>query len=90
VLTKVNLAFSRDQEEKIYVQHKMLQNSAALFEWLISGAYFFVCGAKDPMSVDVENALLKIIEQHGNKTSEEAKKFLEHMEEEGRYEKDVY
>ena len=90
VLTKVNLAFSCDQEEKIYVQHKMLQNSAALFEWLISGAYFFVCGAKDPMSVDVENALLKIIEQHGNKTSEEAKKFLEHMEEEGRYEKDVY
>ncbi len=90
VLTKVNLAFSRDQEEKIYVQHKMLENSVALYDWLNSGAYFFVCGAKDPMSVDVENALLKIIEQHGNKTSEEAKKFLEHMEEEGRYEKDVY
>ncbi len=90
VLTKVNLAFSRDQNEKLYVQHKMLQNSAELYDWLLNGAYFFVCGTKDPMSVDVENTLLKIIEQQGNKTSEEAKKFLEQMEEEGRYEKDVY
>ena len=90
VLTKVNLAFSRDQKEKLYVQHKMLQNSAEIYDWLLNGAYFFVCGTKDPMSVDVENTLLKIIEQQGNKTSEEAKKFLEHMEEEGRYEKDVY
>ena len=90
VLTKVNLAFSRDQKEKLYVQHKMLQNSAELYDWLLNGAYFFVCGTKDPMSVDVENTLLKIIEQQGNKTSEEAKKFLEQMEEEGRYEKDVY
>ena len=90
VLTKVNLAFSRDQKEKLYVQHKMLQNSAEIYDWLLNGAYFFVCGTKDPMSVDVENTLLKIIEQQGNKTSEEAKKFLEQMEEEGRYEKDVY
>lgn len=90
VLTKVNLAFSRDQKEKLYVQHKMLQNSTEIYDWLLNGAYFFVCGTKDPMSVDVENALLKIIEQEGNKTSEEAKIFLEQMEEEGRYEKDVY
>ena len=90
ILTKVNLAFSRDQKEKLYVQHKMLQNSAEIYDWLLNGAYFFVCGTKDPMSVDVENTLLKIIEQQGNKTFEEAKKFLEHMEEEGRYEKDVY
>ena len=90
VLTKVSLAFSRDQKEKLYVQHKMLQNAAALYEWLIGGGYFFVCGKKDPMSLDVENALLEIIEQQGNKTPEEAKKFLELLEEEGRYEKDVY
>ena len=90
VLTKVNLAFSRDQKEKLYVQHKMLQHSAELYEWLIGGGYFFVCGKKDPMSLDVENALLQIIEQQGNKTPEEAKKFLELLEEEGRYEKDVY
>ena len=90
VLTKVNLAFSRDQKEKLYVQHKMLQNAAALYEWLIGGGYFFVCGKKDPMSLDVENALLQIIEQQGNKSPEEAKKILELLEEEGRYEKDVY
>jgi sulfite reductase (NADPH) flavoprotein alpha-component len=90
VLTKVNLAFSRDQKEKIYVQHKMLEHGAELYNWLNSGASFFVCGKKHPMSMDVENALLQIIEQHGNKTTEEAKKYLELLEEEGRYEKDVY
>lgn len=90
VLTKVNLAFSRDQHYKIYVQHKMLQHAAELYEWLNGGASFFICGKKDPMSQDVENTLLQIIQQQGNKTSEEAHKFLELMEEEGRYEKDVY
>ncbi|MEI9955146.1 MAG: flavodoxin domain-containing protein, partial [Ferruginibacter sp.] len=89
-LTKINLAFSRDQQEKIYVQHKMLEHGAELYEWLNGGASFFICGTKHPMSVDVENALLQIIEQYGNKTSEEAKKYLEQLEEEGRYEKDVY
>ncbi len=90
VLTKVNLAFSRDQKEKIYVQHKMLKHAAALYEWLNGGGYFFVCGKKDPMSADVEKTLLRIIEQQGNKTPEEAVKYLEQMEHEGRYEKDVY
>jgi len=90
VLNKVNLAFSRDQQEKIYVQHKMLQHGAELYDWLNGGASFFVCGKKHPMSTDVENALLQIIEKYGNKSAEEAKKYLEHLEEEGRYEKDVY
>ena len=90
VLTKVNLAFSRDQKEKLYVQHRMLKHAAELYQWLDNGAYFFVCGKKDPMSADVEKTLLRIIEQQGNKTSEEAIKYLEHLEEEGRYEKDVY
>ena len=90
VLTKVSLAFSRDQHFKLYVQHKMLQHAAELYEWLNGGASFFICGKKDPMSVDVENTLLEIIQQQGNKTSQEAKKYLELMEEEGRYEKDVY
>jgi sulfite reductase (NADPH) flavoprotein alpha-component len=90
VLNKINLAFSRDQQEKIYVQHKMQEHGAELYDWLNGGASFFVCGKKHPMSIDVENTLLQIIEQHGNKTNEEAKKYLEHLEEEGRYEKDVY
>ena len=90
VLTKVNLAFSRDQHFKLYVQHKMLKHAAELYQWINGGASFFICGKKDPMSVDVENTLLEIIQQQGNKTLEEAKKYLELMEEEGRYEKDVY
>ncbi len=90
VLTKVNLAFSRDQKEKIYVQHKMLEQAAELYSWLSGGGSFFVCGKKDPMSIDVEKTLLTIIEQQGNKTAREAKEYLEHLEEQGRYEKDVY
>lgn len=90
VLTKINLAFSRDQKEKLYVQHKMLEHAAELYSWLQGGASFFVCGKKDPMSTDVENTLLSIIVQQGNKTAEEAKHYLEQLEEAGRYEKDVY
>ncbi len=90
VLTRANFAFSRDQEEKIYVQHKMLENAEELYQWLAGGGLFFVCGKKDPMSNDVEKALLTIIQQQGKKTEQEAKEYLEHLEEQGRYEKDVY
>jgi sulfite reductase (NADPH) flavoprotein alpha-component len=90
VLTKINLAFSRDQQEKIYVQHKMLDQGEEIYNWLKGGAYFFVCGKKDPMSSDVERTLLSIIEKYGNKTPEGAKEYLEELEESGRYEKDVY
>lgn len=90
VLTKVNLAFSRDQKEKLYVQHKMEEHAAELYSWLQGGASFFVCGKKDPMSVDVENSLISIIVQQGNKTAAEAKHYLEQLEAEGRFEKDVY
>lgn len=90
VLTKINLAFSRDQKEKIYVQHKMVQHAKELYEWLEGGASFFVCGKKHPMSTDVENTLLQIIQEQGNKTAEEAKKYLHDLEEAGRYELDVY
>lgn len=90
VLTKISLAFSRDQQEKIYVQHKMLEQGEELYNWLKGGASFFVCGKKDPMSSDVEKTLLSIIEKYGNKTPEGAKEFLEELEESGRYEKDVY
>jgi sulfite reductase (NADPH) flavoprotein alpha-component len=90
VLTKISLAFSRDQQEKIYVQHRMLENGAELYSWLEGGASFFICGKKDPMSTDVEKTLLGIIEKYGNKSPEGAKEFLEELEESGRYEKDVY
>lgn len=90
VLTKIDLAFSRDQEEKIYVQHRMFEQAAELYKWITTGAYIYISGTKDPMSKDVEHALLQVLEEQGNKTKEEAKKYLEQMKEENRYEKDVY
>jgi sulfite reductase (NADPH) flavoprotein alpha-component len=90
VLTKMNVAFSRDQQEKIYVQHKMIKEGGQLFEWLESGAFVYICGAKEPMSVDVENALLQVIQVHGNRSKSEAVTYLDQMKEDGRYLKDVY
>jgi sulfite reductase (NADPH) flavoprotein alpha-component len=90
VLTKINVAFSRDQQEKIYVQHKMLKHGSEFFEWLQSGAYVYVCGAKEPMSEDVENTLLAIIAKYGNKKTNEAIAYLDELKEDGRYVKDVY
>jgi len=90
VLTKMNVAFSRDQQQKIYVQHKMFKHGAEFFEWLQAGAYLYVCGAKEPMSIDVENTLLDIIRHFGNKKDTEALVYLDKLKEEGRYMKDVY
>lgn len=90
VLTKLNVAFSRDKKEKVYVQHKMLKHGQELYNWLVNGASFYVCGAKEPMSVDVEDTLLQIVEKFGDKTIEEAVQFVEGLKEEGRYLKDVY
>lgn len=90
VLTKLNVAFSRDQKEKVYVQHKMLKHGSELYEWLRNGASIYVCGAKEPMSVDVEDTLMQIVQKHGNKTIEEAVQFVEQLKDESRYLKDVY
>ena len=90
VLNKLDLAFSRDQPEKIYVQHRMLEKATELYEWINDGASIYISGTKDPMSKDVENTLLQIIEEQGKKTKEEAKEYLERLKKNGRYEKDVY
>lgn len=90
VLTKINVAFSRDQHEKIYVQHKMTKYGEEVFSWIHKGAYVYVCGAKEPMSVDVENALLSIIAKQGNKKTNEAIAYLDELKAAGRYVKDVY
>jgi sulfite reductase (NADPH) flavoprotein alpha-component len=90
VLQKISLAFSRDQEQKIYVQHRMLEQSAAFYDWLNNGAAVYISGTKDPMSKDVEQALLQIIEIQGEKSTAEAIAYLENMKKEGRYQKDVY
>lgn len=90
VLTKVETAFSRDQAEKVYVQHKMLQHGAEFFEWLHAGSIVYVCGAKEPMSIDVEHGVLQIIEQFGERSKDEAREYLDRLKEEGRYVIDVY
>jgi sulfite reductase (NADPH) flavoprotein alpha-component len=90
VLNKLNIAFSRDQKDKVYVQHKMMKHGKELYEWLVGGASLYICGAKDPMSVDVEDALMQIIQKFGDKNIEEAVQFVEQMKDESRYLKDVY
>ena len=89
-LTKVSTAFSRDQQEKSYVQHKMLQHGNEFFEWLETGAFVYVCGTKDPMSIDVEKTIIEIIEKFGERSSEDAIKYLDDLKEDGRYITDVY
>jgi sulfite reductase (NADPH) flavoprotein alpha-component len=90
LLSRVNVAFSRDQAEKIYVQHKMLEQGDSLLEWIDAGAYIYICGAKEPMSVDVENTLLYILKHHGNRSVAEAEEYFKQLKEEGRFLKDVY
>jgi sulfite reductase (NADPH) flavoprotein alpha-component len=89
-LHKLSTAFSRDQEHKIYVQHRMHENGAELFDWLESGAYFYVCGDAKRMAKDVDAALHSIVEKHGGKSPEQAKEYVEALKKEKRYRKDIY
>ncbi|MFQ6318687.1 assimilatory sulfite reductase (NADPH) flavoprotein subunit [Bacillus halotolerans] len=90
VLTKMDVAFSRDTEEKVYVQHRMLEQSAELFEWLQEGAAVYICGDEKHMAHDVHNTLLDIIEKEGNMTREKAEVYLADMQQQKRYQRDVY
>ena len=90
VLTRIESAFSRDTAQKVYVQHKMLENSKELFEWLENGACFYVCGDKQYMAKDVHNALIDIIEKEGAMSREAAESYLNDIKAEGRYQRDVY
>lgn len=90
VLTKITTAFSRDTEQKVYVQHRMAENAKELFQWLENGASFYVCGDKARMAKDVHEALLQVIEKEGNMSREEAESYLEEMKKQGRYQRDVY
>ncbi len=90
VLTKMDVAFSRDTEEKVYVQHRMLEQSAELFKWLQEGAAVYICGDEKHMAHDVHNTLLEIIEKEGNMSREEAEAYLADMQQQKRYQRDVY
>ena len=90
VLTNISLAFSRDQQEKIYVQHRLLQQAAELYQWIESGAVIYLAGTKNPMGKDVEHTLIQIIKEQGNKTDEEAAQYFEKMKDELRFMEDLY
>lgn len=87
---RMDLAFSRDQVEKIYVQTRMIERGADIWSWLQEGADFFVCGDKNKMAADVDLALHKIAETHGGKTPEQAKEYIESLKKDKRYKRDVY
>ncbi|MEM9632239.1 MAG: assimilatory sulfite reductase (NADPH) flavoprotein subunit [Pseudomonadota bacterium] len=90
LLTRLSVAFSRDQDEKIYVQDRILEHGAELFKWLEEGAHFYVCGDANRMAKDVHQALAKVIETHGAVSAEAAEAYLEKLRDEKRYQKDVY
>ena len=89
-LDRVSTAFSRDQQEKIYVQNRMLEEGQELYAWLEEGGYFFVCGDAKRMAKDVDKALHALIAEHGKMSAEEAKAYVTKLKKEGRYVRDVY
>ena len=89
-LTKLDLAFSRDQPEKVYVQDKMVEKGAELYAWLEEGAHFYVCGDANRMAADVHEALISIVENFGSKSREEAETYVENLKKSKRYQRDVY
>lgn len=90
MLARLTTAFSRDQDRKIYVQHRMEEHGAELFQWLEDGAYFYVCGDAKNMAKDVDAALHSLVEVHGKRSSEEAKEYVDALKKAKRYRKDVY
>jgi sulfite reductase (NADPH) flavoprotein alpha-component len=91
-LTKLDVAFSRDQAHKVYVQDRMQENGAELWKWLQEGAYFYVCGDAKRMARDVHQKLIDIAQEHGGLSPEAAKEYIEvtFAKTEKRYLKDVY
>ncbi|WP_209121339.1 assimilatory sulfite reductase (NADPH) flavoprotein subunit [Alkalihalobacillus sp. BA299] len=90
VLTKMDVAFSRDTDEKVYVQHRMLENSEELYAWLQEGAVFYVCGDEKHMAHDVHETLIEIVEKEGNMSREQAEAYVAEMQQQKRYQRDVY
>ncbi|MDQ0193037.1 bifunctional nitrate reductase/sulfite reductase flavoprotein subunit alpha [Paenibacillus wynnii] len=89
-LHRLDTAFSRDQDEKIYVQHRMLEHGAELWSWLAEGAHFYVCGDANRMAKEVDTALKKVIQVHGGMNADEAEGYVREMSQSKRYSRDVY
>ncbi|WP_117168688.1 assimilatory sulfite reductase (NADPH) flavoprotein subunit [Paraliobacillus sediminis] len=90
VLSKMDVAFSRDTDQKVYVQDRMLEQSKELYQWIQDGAHVYVCGDEKHMAKDVQATLLSIFEKEGGMNAEQAELFLTTMRKEKRYQRDVY
>jgi sulfite reductase (NADPH) flavoprotein alpha-component len=90
VLTRLSLAWSRDGKEKFYVQDRMREVGAELWQWIADGAHIYVCGDAKRMARDVEGALVEIVAQHGVRTTDQAIAFVADLKKQGRYQQDVY
>ena len=89
-LTRLDTAFSRDAEQKLYVQHRMLEHATELWDWLTSGAHFYVCGDAKRMAADVDQTLRAITSEQGRMSGADADAYVKEMARTGRYQKDVY
>ena len=90
LLTKLSVAFSRDQDKKIYVQDRLIENGADVFTWLQEGAHFYICGDANRMAKDVHQALIEILQTHGQHSKESAEEYLRDLRDTKRYQRDVY
>ena len=90
MLTRLSLAWSRDGEEKFYVQDRMREVGRDLWAWLTQGAHVYVCGDGKRMAKDVERALVDIVAQHGARSADQAIAFVAELKKQGRYQQDVY
>ena len=89
-LTKMNVAFSRDTEQKVYVQHRLKENAAEVYKWIEKGAVIYVCGDEKTMAHDVDVTLQEILAEQGGQSAEEAAKALKTLQQQKRYQRDVY
>jgi sulfite reductase (NADPH) flavoprotein alpha-component len=90
LLTNIDLAWSRDQQQKVYVQDKIRAKGAEVWDWIQQGAHIYVCGDANRMAKDVEQALLELVAEHGGMDTETADEFLSELRIERRYQRDVY
>lgn len=90
LLTRIDLAWSRDQQQKVYVQDKLREQGAEVWRWIEQGAHIYVCGDANRMAKDVENTLLALVAEHGGMDTEQADEFLSELRLERRYQRDVY
>ncbi|MHA7845384.1 NADPH-dependent assimilatory sulfite reductase flavoprotein subunit [Serratia sp. D1N4] len=90
LLTRIDLAWSRDQQHKVYVQDKLREQGAEVWRWIQQGAHIYVCGDANRMAKDVENTLLALVAEHGGMDTEQADEFLSELRLERRYQRDVY